>query len=111
MKFSLYRLVRLMGVGLAGVTLAQGCSASNDGSAGPSTAGQGGKAGTGGVSVIMPDGGPPTMEGGASGISPLCGVTLDGCDPDQVLACASYSGSQVGKLTLGPGGAGGLPPY
>jgi hypothetical protein len=106
MKTPLRRLLRTFGIALAGFALAQGCSASSDGSDGNPLAGQGGITGSGGLSVIMPDGGPPAMDGGASGISPLCGVTLDACDPDQSLSCANYSG-EASKLELGQAGGGG----
>ncbi|MFZ5891089.1 MAG: hypothetical protein ACOY0T_08560 [Myxococcota bacterium] len=102
-----FRSLRGLILGIAGVVLAQACSSSADIPHG--RAGFGGmtsNSGTGGVSVIMPDGGPPPLEGGASGISPLCGVGFSGCDPDHVLSCANYVANSS-KLELGQSGAGG----
>ena len=113
MKTPFLRPPRLLLCLLGGFVLAQACSASDSDSGLGSSGGSGGVAGTGGISVIMPDAGTPMNDGGATGVSPLCGVAIDGCQPDEPLACSSMKSSKVhvgrgAALVLDQGGAAGF---
>jgi hypothetical protein len=103
---------RLALVGLSGFLLVQACSASatspNGRNSGGSVGTGGATSATGGSKVFNPDVLVPPVEGGMSGLNPLCGIDVtNGCLPDDDKACLGYMpGTQ--RLELLPlGGAGG----